>query len=187
MHEGGLAGIDDASAAGVVKLDAGRAKACQVALDAAAQNCDYLGLQAARRQCLLAWHDVASKGDQCTATAPVGCDSFAGRCDPITTDTYACRKAGGDGDACNLGAPCSVDLDCLNTKVTRATQCGKANTTCELSDTCAQGFKCDSGFLCQPWADGGKAGAACKANADCAVGLTCGSGKCGPSLCFASL
>lgn len=179
----GFAGIDDASVVGVVKLDAGRAKACQVTLDAAGQSCDYIGMQAARRQCLLAWLDSASKGDQCTATAPVACDSFTGRCDPVTTDSYACRKAGADGDACNLGKPCSVELDCLNTQVTRATVCGKPNSTCEISDACAQGFKCSSGFACEPWADGGKDGATCKADLDCAVGLKCDGAKCGQSLC----
>ncbi len=181
----GFAGIDDASAAGVVKLDATRGKACHAALNAAATGCDYLGIQAARRQCLLAWLDSASKGDTCTATAPIACDSFGGRCDPVTTDSYACRKAGADGDGCNLGKPCSIDLDCLNTKVTRATVCGKRNSTCELSDACAQGFKCSSGFACEPWDGGGKSGVTCKADNECAVGFACNanSAKCAPSLC----
>jgi hypothetical protein len=181
----GFEGIDDASAAGVVKLDATRGKACQDALNAAAKNCDYVGLRAARHLCLLAWLDTASVGDQCTASSPVACDSFAGRCDPVTTDSYACRKAGGDGDGCNLGKPCGVDLDCLNTKVTRATICGKPASTCELSDACTQGFKCDPSYACAPWDGGGKDGVTCKADNECAVGFKCdiNSVKCTPSLC----
>jgi hypothetical protein len=182
----GFAGIDDASAVSVVKLDAARGKACKEALDAAAKNCDYLGLQAARHQCLLAWVDTASKGDQCTATAPVPCDSFSGRCDPVTTDTYACRKVGVEGDACKLGSPCGVDLECLNGTLTRAMTCGKPGSTCNLSDTCPQGFQCTSG-ACVAWAAGGKAGATCKSNADCAVSFVCSAGTCAPSLCFATM
>lgn len=180
----GFAGIDDASAAGIVKQDPKRAGVCTQALADAAKACDYAGLQAARRLCLLSWYDPASKGDQCTATAPIACDSFSGRCDPVTVDSYACRKAGGDGDSCKLGSPCGIELECLNGTLTRDMKCGTPGSTCNLSDTCPQGKKCNAG-VCEAWADGGKEGAACKADTDCAIGWKCdtATSKCTGSLC----
>ncbi len=178
----GFAGIDDASAAGVVKLDAVRGKACQDALDAAAKSCDYVGLQAARHQCLLAWLDTASKGDQCTASAPIACDSFSGRCSPVTVDLYTCKTAGATGDKCSTTELCGVDLECLNGTLTRSMTCGKPGSTCNLSDTCPQGTQCAAGN-CTPWDGGGKDGVTCKADNECAVGFKCDVVKCAPSLC----
>lgn len=178
----GFGGIDEASAAGVVKLDAGRGADCKAALTAAAKACDYVALKAAERRCLMAWLDSASKGDKCTATAPVACDSFAGRCNPVTTDTYTCSQAGAAGDACKPTQLCGVDLECLNGNLTRDMKCGKPGATCHLSDACAQGFQCVAD-ACQPWTGGAKDGGACKTDPDCAVGLTCSGGKCGPSMC----
>ena len=180
----GFAGLDDPSAAGTVHPDPVRAAACSSALDAAAKGCDRVAFQAARRLCLLAWTDAAKVGDDCAATAPIACDGGAGRCDPVTMDTYTCKKAGADGDGCKLGAPCGIALECLNSTLTRAMKCGKPGSTCHLSDVCPQGAKCDASESCVPWSDGGKTGAACKADGDCAVGWACSAGAtCAPSLC----
>ena len=182
----GFGGIDDASAAGTVKLDATRGKACEDALAAAAKACDYAGLQAARHLCLLAWLDTSKVGDDCTAAAPVACGGFVGRCSPVTVDLYACKTAGTTGDKCGATQPCGVDLECLNGTLTRAMTCGKPGSTCNLSDTCAQGFQCDAG-ACKPWVGGGTEGALCKADTDCAIRFVCGAGACVESLCFASM
>lgn len=180
----GFAGLEDASTAGLVKTDATRLAACQKALDAATKACDRVAMEAARRQCLLAWTDVAKVGDQCAATAPVPCDGVAGRCGPLTVDLYECRKAGGQGDSCSPGVPCSLELECQNTTLTRAMQCDKPGSTCHLSDSCPQGFECSTaGEVCVPWDGGAKDGQPCKADADCAVGLACTSSKCAPSFC----
>ena len=182
----GFGGMDDGSMAGTIKLDATRGKACQDALAAAAKSCDYLGLQAARHLCLLAWQDTSKVGDNCSATSPIGCDGFKGRCSPVTTDLYTCKTAGATGDQCGTTQPCSVDLECLNGSLTRALTCGKPGSTCNLSDTCAQGFQCQSG-KCVAWDAGGKDGAACKSDTDCAIRFVCGAGTCVESLCFANM
>lgn len=178
----GFAGIDDASAAGTVTLDIKRQAVCDAELDSAAKACDRVGMIAARARCLLAWGDKAKVGEDCSATAKIGCDGYQARCDPITTDLYKCQKAGGEGDGCKLGSPCNITLECLNTNLTRDMKCGKPGSTCHLSDSCPQGFQCKA-EVCEAWTGGGQDSAVCKGDADCAVGWACVSGKCATAFC----
>jgi len=205
----GFGAIEDAAVAGAAVQDVARHKACLADLDAAFAACDRGAAQRARNRCLLAWTDLAVVGETCGAQTTIACAGGSGRCDPKSPPDHVCVKAGDQGDSCKLTAPCHIDLACRNTELTRATVCGKAGSTCHLSDKCPEGKACDNGTCVHPGAPpSGQAcgsgptpcgvlgycatddkcatrkekGTACSGD-QCAPGLECLGGTCKPKLC----
>lgn len=179
MKAGYLA-IEDAAGAGDLKLDAARDQACKQAVTQALSACDRQAFERARKLCLQAWTDSVAIGETCHATAPLACAQGKGTCDPKTTDEFVCAKAGSEGDGCKLGSPCGVDLECLDTQLTRAKVCGKPGSTCHLGDDCWDGWVCESGKCAK---DPKAIPASCQADGDCPTTHGCKGGKCVPKLC----